>query len=130
MKLSIKQYAQILYKIYEDRGDLEKNIKGFAALLRKNNDLSKIVKIFGEFENYRKNKKGLVDVFIESPFGIDSGEKSKIKEAVSKKIGKTPELKEKINPSLVAGLKIQINDLLIDTSVRTKLRNLEKIIGI
>lgn len=130
MKLSIKQYAQILYKIHEDKSDLEKNIKMFVALLRKNNDLSKIVKIFGEFENYRKNKKGLVDVFIESPFGIDSGEKSKIKEMVVKKTGKHPELKEKINPNLVAGLKIQINDLLIDASIRTKLRNLEKIIGI
>jgi F-type H+-transporting ATPase subunit delta len=128
MNVNVKQCAKILYELHKDKDKLETNIRGFAAFLVEQNMSSKAHKIYDEFEKYRKEKDNLISVEVESAIKLDAGELEEIEKMVREKSGKKPEITEKTNPKLLAGLRILVEDTMIDSTVSTKLKNLGKII--
>ena len=128
MNLTTKQCAKILYELHKDKDKLETNIRGFAAFLVEQNMSSKAHKIYDEFEKYRKEKDNLISVEVESAVKLSAGEIKEIEKMVHERSGKKPEITERINPKLLAGLKIMVEDTMIDSTVAAKLKNLGKII--
>lgn len=124
MKYSPKQYAKALYESLkeakEDKVDFI--FKNFYTVLLRNNDLKLINKIIEKIEEIDKEERGVVEVEITSAKEIDKDLVSKLRNL----IGKKAEIREKIDPSLIGGLKIQINDLLIDGSIKAKLSKLRQ----
>lgn len=111
---SAKQYAEILHELLEQtkEDNLDEVIKVFANLLKKNNDLKFADKIIENFLSYKEK-----EIYIESAFPLSDNAKKEFK--------KFGEIKEKINKSLIGGIKIRIDDTLIDGSVNGKLENLK-----
>ncbi len=124
MLYSPKQYAQALYDSLKDvkEGEIDLIFKNFYSILLRNNDLKLINKIIGKIEEIDKEERGVVEVEVTGAKEIDKDLVSKLRNL----IGKKAEIKEKVDPGLIGGLKIQINDLLIDGSIKAKLNKLKR----
>ena len=125
MKITPKQYAISLYESTKkvDKIEIEKRIKKFVDILKRNNDLSLIDKIIEKYYEHYRNEKSISKIEIISNEKINSEILNKIIQKFKKQI----EIEEKIDGSLVGGMVIKIDDsLLIDGSVKRKLENLKK----
>ncbi len=103
--------------------EVDKRIKNFINILKKNNDLSLVNKIIDNyFKCYRENN-NISKIEIASNEKLGSEALSKIFQKFKNQI----ELEEKIDKSLIGGIRIKINDnTLIDGSIKRKLENLRK----
>lgn len=115
MKYSSKQYASVLLSILEGKSekDRKKILRKFIAVLAKNRDLTRLGAILRETEREYLQRSDLRKVVVESVSPVNSALRKEIERAVG---GKTW-WQEKINPELLAGIRILINDeTLIDAS--------------
>ena len=102
MKHKIKDYATALSElIMESNSDKKKFIGRFLDLLRKNNDMGKAKKIVVMTEDIILNKKDNKKVVLQMA--------RKIKNLENLFAKKNDIVEEKINPELVAGVKIVVN---------------------
>lgn len=119
MKYNPRQYAKALYDSLKETKDSDLVFKNFYTILLRNNDLKIINKIIEKIEEIDKEERGVVEVEVTSTKEID-------KQKIRNIIGEKAEIQQKIDPTLIAGLKIQINDLLIDGSLKAKLNKLRQ----
>ena len=125
MKITPKQYAISLYESTKnvDQVEIDKRIKRFIDILKKNNDLSLVDKIINKFHECYREERNISKIEITSGAKIDSEILNKIIHKFNNQI----EVEEKIDKSLIGGMVIKINnDILIDGSVKRKLEELEK----
>ena len=125
MKITPKQYAISLYETTKnvDEFKIEKRIKNFVSILKKNNDLSLANKITDEYNKYHRNLKGISKIKITSSNKLNSEILNKIIQKFENQI----EVEERIDESLINGIVVKIDDdVLIDGSVRRKLEDLKK----
>lgn len=125
MKITPKQYAIALYETTKNVGgaELEKRIKNFTTILKKNNALSLADKIIQQYYKYYRTKKNISKIEVASSQKLGSETLNKILEKFSKQV----EIEEKIDPSLIGGIVIKIDEnTLIDGSVKRKLEDLKK----
>lgn len=123
MKYSARQYAAALLAALQDRPEAERKrfLKRFLILVREKGDSRRLGVILREVEKQNLQELGLKKVLAEAPEPLTP----QIKKEMEKILGKDILLQEKINPDLVAGIKILINDeILIDASARAQLRRL------
>jgi len=125
MKITPKQYAVSLYESTRnvDKVELDKRIKRFIDILKKNNGLSLTDKIIDQFYECYRKEKNILKIEITSSNKIDPVMLNKIIQKFNSQI----EIKEKTDKSLIGGMVIKINDdILIDGSVKRKLNDLRK----
>ncbi|PIZ96262.1 MAG: ATP synthase F1 subunit delta [Candidatus Magasanikbacteria bacterium CG_4_10_14_0_2_um_filter_33_14] len=124
MKISNKQFAEALYELTVglSTSDLDIVLKNFVDLLAKKHKIKQTKNIIAEFETILKKKQGIVELEITSARELDKGIVEKIKQAFSKKA----ESVEKIDKNLIGGIKVKIEDKILDASVKTQLSNLKK----
>ena len=125
MKITPKQYAISLYESTKnvDQVEIEKRIRKFINILKKNNDLSLVDKIVDKFHECYREERNISKIEITSGAEIDSEILNKIIHKFNNQI----EIEEKIDKSLIGGIMIKINnDTLIDGSVKRKLKELKK----
>jgi F0F1-type ATP synthase delta subunit len=92
--------------------------KNFLALVRKNGDEARLTKILVETERLMRLQNGTRRLVVESARALDA----KAKALVNAIARSGDAIEEKINPSLVAGVKITANDeMQFDASLRRKL---------
>lgn len=126
-KITPYQYAIFLYEITREKSEIQKTIKGFIGILAKNNDLGRIDEIIREFEAYEKKQRGIREVELISAKPLSSAVKNQITELVKER-GEA-EIKETVNPDLLGGITLIIGDMMIDGSLRNKLRELNKLLS-
>ena len=123
MRHSPKQYAQALLEALKDKPEREHKeiMKNFLVILAKNGDRSKLSSIIRDMEKGYLKEAGLKKVIIESPQPVSS----KTKKEVEGILGKNIMVFEKINPELLAGIKILIDDTtLIDASAQSRINKI------
>jgi len=106
MKYKVKDYAKALAEILADKkADEKKVVEGFIKLLQKEGLQNKASQIIGEAEILHAKKQGKKEVVLETA--------RKLTDSQKKMLGKFIEngdiVKEKINPALIAGIKIIVN---------------------
>ena len=125
MKITPKQYAISLYESTKniDQVEIEKRIKRFVNILKKNNDLSLVDEIVDKFNECYRKERNISKIEITSNAKMDSAILNKIIQKFNNQI----EIEEKIDKSLIGGMVIKVNnDILIDGSVKRKLEELKK----
>ncbi|MDF1498413.1 MAG: ATP synthase F1 subunit delta [Patescibacteria group bacterium] len=125
MKITPKQYAISLYEstIKVDKVQAERRIKKFVDILKKNNDLSLSNKIIEQYYRHYRDEKNISKIEIVSHKKLNPETLNQIIQKFNKQI----EVEEKIDKSLIGGIIIKMdNNLLIDGSVKRKLKNLRK----
>jgi F-type H+-transporting ATPase subunit delta len=93
-------------------------------LLADNARLAAIPEIAALFEAKREADQGVQQVLVRSAFPIVDGEREAIAAAMVRRLGGRVELTVEEDPELIGGLEIRSGDLVIDDSVREKLRQL------
>lgn len=123
-KKSNFQFAKALYEITKDlpKSNLPEVIEQFVLILQKNNKLKKADYIIEEFINYSKKKDGVKMVEIETARKLDHTVISKLK----KTFGEKSEISELVNKELLGGVRIKVDDMIYDASLKTQLKNLKE----
>ena len=98
----------------------------FFGVLCRNGRVNLITKIMKEFLNEVSRRRGEILVEVFSPYKLDKKEEDDLKKIIlSKTNGKNISLLTHIDSSLLGGLIVKYGSKMIDTSIRTKLNNLE-----
>ncbi len=123
MRYSPRQYAAALLASLKGKTETEQNrlLKSFLVLVRQRGDSRRLGAIVREVEKQSLKEHGWKKVLLESPDPITS----QMKKEMGEVLGKNILWQEKINPDLVAGIRILINDeILVDASAKTQLRRI------
>lgn len=68
-------------------------------------------------------------VTVISPVTLNQSQKDKLCVKLSKKLGKTIELNERIDPSLIGGVRIEMQSDMLDGSVKSRLDDIKEILS-
>ena len=123
MKYPAHIYAKALVEVLGDEDhhamkEQDRVAKNFLAIVRKNGDEGYLRKILEEAAVMARGKSGVRQVTIESARELGAAQKATLKHFIQP--GDVVE--ERIDPELIAGVKITVNDeLQFDGSLRNKL---------
>ncbi|WP_066756388.1 ATP synthase F1 subunit delta [Crocinitomix algicola] len=81
----------------------------------------------GFIELYKKSN-GIHEVFVTSAHPLDQATKDKIVEKLKAGVNGTIELHEKVDPELIGGFVVRIDDQQIDASIASQLSNLKNVL--
>ncbi|MBH32508.1 MAG: hypothetical protein CMD90_02540 [Gammaproteobacteria bacterium] len=104
---------------------IDEDFRRFISCLAQNDRTTVIPEIFKLFEDLMLEEKNLVRVVIETAYEIEDKNLKLISKSLENRFNKKIEINQKIDPSLIAGAIIRADDLVIDGSLREKLRKLE-----
>jgi len=106
--------------------DLSAIMKSFLILLFDKGRIGFLREISSHYKDLADELKGVVKASIVSATELSSDAVDKIKQALSKKTGKTIVLNVDQDPDLIGGVVTKIGDLVLDGSVRTQLMNMSE----
>ena len=109
-----------------DQNNFSQILKKFLGFLAIKNRLFFLDKIIESFLNLISNNKGELKVKLVSSKKLSIEEQKKIQNELSKDFKSPLNINFEYDPDLIAGLIIQIGSVMVDTSIRTKLKKLEK----
>jgi F-type H+-transporting ATPase subunit delta len=106
--------------------DLSAIMKSFLVLLFDKGRIGFLREIASYYKDLADELKGVVKASVISATELSSEAIEKIREALSKKAGKTIVLNVEQDPSLIGGVVTKIGDLVLDGSVKTQLINMRE----
>ena len=115
----------VMFKI-ADQNNFSETFKKFLGFIAIKNRLFFLGKIIESFLNLVSNNKGELKAKLVSSKKLSMEEQKKIQSELSKDFKLPLNIDYKHDPDLIAGLIIQIGSVMVDTSIKTKLKKLEK----
>jgi F-type H+-transporting ATPase subunit delta len=106
---------------------LSKIIKNFLSILIAKRRIFFIKIIFINFLSLVSKKRGELKASLTSSKNLTSEELKNLNTELSQSIGTSVAFNYKVDETLIGGLKIQIGSLMIDTSIKNKLKKYEQI---
>jgi F-type H+-transporting ATPase subunit delta len=79
-----------------------------------------------EFDELVDEATGRVRARVRTPVALDAGELAHVEAAVRHVTGREPRLEALVDPALIGGLVLQVGDRVMDMSLSTRLRSLER----
>lgn len=118
----------VKYKLIDDafEGNVSQYVLNFLKLLIQKRRIRYIKEIVKSFIALSNQYLGIEEGIIYSPYTLDEKEVKAIEQAISQKENKTITLKVVIDPTLVGGVKVQINNRVYDGSIKNKVEMLKK----
>ncbi len=101
---------------------------GFINLIIKNSRENILAEIANSFVAQYKEFKNITDVTIVSATKLEKAAKDKIIAKIKESVKGTVELTEEVDPALVGGFIVKMNDTQIDASIASQLTNLKNIL--
>ena len=98
--------------------------KNLVKLLAANNRLAVLPEIARLFDLLRIEQKGIRQVHVRSAYALNPAQQKSLVAALKSRLGEGVELTVEKDPSLIGGIEIRADDLVIDGSVRGKLQKL------
>ncbi|MBI1755044.1 F0F1 ATP synthase subunit delta [Candidatus Azambacteria bacterium] len=125
MKYTTAHYANMLIAATKDNGahDAAQAVASLARFLREKNRLGQLERVLSQYRALLLKRNMSGEIHIQSAVPLSSSLKKMIREKLD-----APEetvVKETVNASLIGGIVAKYNDVLIDTSLRRKLKRLE-----
>ena len=124
---SLNDQGQAMEKLSEIM-NFSKIMNNFLQVLVFKRRLFFIYKIMNNFLKISSKNKGQEEAILTSSKKLNIEELKKISEDFSKALGKKINLDFKYDEKLIGGLKIQIGSLMIDTSIKNKLKKYQQIL--
>ncbi|MEP7145578.1 MAG: ATP synthase F1 subunit delta [bacterium] len=81
--------------------------------------------IFEDFINLRKEKDGIVDVYVKTSVNLSDDEKAKLKKKIDSYTNKKSEMNFEIDKNIIGGFVAKINDTVLDASIKRQLEKLK-----
>ena len=118
--------SEVIAKLSKLTG-FEKNFEKFLKLVINKRRVYFLDKILGKFIKLCSKNKGKLDAVLISSKDLNKEQLNNINEEISKAIKSSVEIIYKKDESLISGIKIQLGSLLIDTSVKNKLKRIKSL---
>ena len=99
----------------------DKTTVNFLGLLAQNGRARDLPGVIAGFESRYAKHAGVVAAEVVSAQPLDAKQVAAITAALSKSLGKAPELTARVDPSILGGLKVKVGSKLFDASLKTKL---------
>jgi F-type H+-transporting ATPase subunit delta len=113
---------RILVELFEKRS--LPLVVNFLRVLNRHGRIGLIAPVVAAARAEWDRKQGRRPVTVRSAVPLDDGQKKALEERIAKLTGATPVLSLEVDPSLIAGLVVQVGDDVYDASVRTRLARL------
>jgi len=104
--------------------DLPVQAQNLVKLLAENDRLAVLPEIARLFEVLRTEQRGIRQVHIRSAFEMDKAQQQELAAALKARLGAEVEMTVETDPTLIGGVEIRADDLVIDGSVRGRLQKL------
>lgn len=122
--ISVDEKQAVIYKLFDNRVlPLVKNFL-YVLVLRKRLDI--ISEISDEYQKELEKLNNIVRVNVTSAIEIDEDKKDYIKSRISAKLQKDVIADWKVNSDIIAGLVFNMNDTVVDNSIKHKLDEFSK----
>lgn len=99
--------------------------RNFLATLIDNDRLVTLPEIAQQYRALKNAADGVADCTIESAFPMADGELAGLVQALSKKFGLKLKATVAVDPSLIGGVRVTVGDHVLDTSVKTRLAQMQ-----
>ncbi len=119
--VSYKNKAKVINEICKNE-----ILVDFLKYIAKRGRFKLFYEIAETFEEFVDEKKGRVKASVISAVELDEKVKEKLKNQLGKKLKKTVQFSFKTEPELIAGIIVQVKDVVYDGSLRTYLANLKQ----
>ena len=106
--------------------NLSKTVKNFLSILITKRRIFFLNTIFKHFLLLVSKKRGELKASLISSKSLNNDELNNLNAEISKVLGTVINLDYKVDESLIGGLKIQVGSLMIDTSIKNKLKKYEQ----
>lgn len=102
-------------------------VKKALAVIGENQRMSELLVILDEYESRYNQVKGIVKAHVTTVIPLTATQKEKLIQKLKAQFQcKVIQLEEKLDPSILGGVKIQVGHQIIDGSLKTQLMNLKK----
>ncbi len=105
---------------------IEGLVRDFLLVLARNRRLFAVETVIKSFKALAAKERGEVEAEIISAHPLADAQTQELSDVLRQKLRKSPKLTVVIDPKLLGGLILRVGSQMIDTSLRTKLKNLEK----
>ncbi|QSX05045.1 F0F1 ATP synthase subunit delta [Sedimentibacter sp. zth1] len=122
-KINTNEKKKILSNVFQDK--LCKEVMNFLNILVDKRRIEHIIEIANEFEKRVYDYKGIVKAKAFSSIELTSNQIKNLELKLENKTGKNVEIENIIDSSLLGGVKIKFNDVVIDGTVKGRLNELE-----
>jgi len=123
--VSKEEKRNVIFEI-ADRNNFSKTLKKFLGFLAMKNRLFFLSKIIESFLNFLSINKGELKAKLFSSKKLTEKELEKIKNELSENFKSSIRIDYKYEPNLIGGLVIQVGSIMVDSSIKNKLKQLEK----
>jgi len=127
MKISTKQYAQVLYDLTLGKSEAEVNIvvEKFIKELGRGNQIKSASKIIEKFEKIYNKNNGIIEASVTSAEKLDKSQMEKIeKYLLDKYKAKQVILNNDVKSEIKGGIILRVEDEILDGSILNQLRSL------
>ena len=121
-----KENKQSIMYAIADKNNFSITLKKFLGFVATKNRLFFLSQIIESFLNLVSNNKGELKAKLVSSKKLSPAEQEKIQAELSKDFESHLNINYEYDPSLIGGLIIQVGSIMVDTSIKTKLKKLEK----
>lgn len=101
-----------------------KLLSNFLVTLQVNNRLTLLGAIFELFEKMAEDEKNTSKAIIQSAYPMNDEDKAEFEQLLSKKYGRKIVASVEVHAELIGGIKVLINDTVIDASVKSSLHKM------
>ena len=127
--VEIDEESTFAYQMQQQTNQIIEKSNEQIRLLNEHNELSHLDKISDAYEECYRKKHRIEIVKVTSASKIDEDQLSRLKEMLENKMNKTLELEVQVDPALIAGIKVQANDLVMDNTVIAKIDAMKEAIN-
>ncbi len=111
------------------QGSLNQYTLNFLCMLCDGESVSELLNCEEEFKNRYNEAKGIVEVLVTAAVALTEEQRKRLTAAVEKKTGKKVVLKEKTDPSVIGGMKLQAQGVQYDNTIAYHLSNIAQLLS-
>jgi F-type H+-transporting ATPase subunit delta len=119
--LTDSQKADLMVSICEDADEAGKN---FLKLLAENKRLALLPEISAQFAKLKAEQEMSLDIEVTTAFELQDEQQEKLAQALKTKLGRDVALTSQVDKTILGGVVVRTDDLVIDGSVRARLAKL------
>jgi F-type H+-transporting ATPase subunit delta len=123
-KVTRTRLIQLLVDICQ--GQFTDQGNNLIKLLVQNQRLNLVPSIASQYEEYKAEHEGYIDVDVISAFSFTKTEEKTFASTLGKKLKKTVNIKVRVDKSLIGGVVVRAGDTVIDGSIKGQLQQLAK----
>ena len=120
--LDLESRLSIVEKVF---ASIDEEIKNFIKIIVENNRAKYLLQIFDDFNSLVNEYRGVKEGLVYSAMPLSDKEIDHISKSISE-VEKMPiELKNKVDPTLIGGIKVVINDHVYDGSIKHQIEDMK-----